>query len=286
MTSAINRRALLLGGGASVGALLAGLGDADAWSVPATTSTAPKPTTFKTAPRLVADLRNLHRGSHVRFGVGVHDARTGRRFIYAWGGPYEMGSTIKVDILLAVLWRAHLARRSLTARERRLATVMIEKSDNAAANALWAANGSGPGMRRMWTALGITGMSLNAHNHWGLTRTTITARLAVLGVVADGVKALPRSSTIYEESLMRHVIASQRFGVGHVVRPTEWGAVKNGWLPRATESQRWIVNTSGIIGGSARDLRFAVFSHGHASMSAGVDFTNRAMKLTRDVLAV
>lgn len=236
---------------------------------------------------LIADLAGLARGPSVGFGVGVHDARNGLRLTHSWGeSSFEMASTVKVDIMLGVLWGAERAGRPLTARERQLATAMIEDSDNTSASTLWNQNGAAAGMSQLWNALGVPGMTPGAAGYWGLTRTTMDGRLAVLDIVADGNPQLVPGGTAYLESLMHDVEPDQDFGVGDVVGSGEWGAVKNGWLPRSTEQGRWIINTTGIVRGPSTDLRLAVCSHGHDTEEVGIAFVGDVLKQVRSTLGI
>jgi beta-lactamase class A len=110
---------------------------------------------FAGADALTAALGSVPRDAKVVFGIGVADARTGRRYVYDPSGPFEMASTVKVDLLTGVLVRAQRAGRDLTAAERARAATMIQVSDNAAADSLWGANGGAAGMRAIWGELGV-----------------------------------------------------------------------------------------------------------------------------------
>jgi beta-lactamase class A len=64
---------------------------------------------FAGAGALTAALGSVPRDAKVVFGIGVADARTGRRYVYDPSGPFEMASTVKVDLLTGVLVRAQRA---------------------------------------------------------------------------------------------------------------------------------------------------------------------------------
>ncbi len=98
---------------------------------------------------LEAALVALPHGKYVAFGVGVLDATTGRRFTWDSGAPFEMASTVKVDIVSATMVRAREAGRGLTSRERSLATSTIRNSDNTAAQTLFKLVGDRAGMQRL-----------------------------------------------------------------------------------------------------------------------------------------
>ncbi len=248
---------------------------------------------FATEAACRAAIRRLRRGAGVTYGVGVHDAVTGRRFIYDPVGSWEMASTVKVDLLLGVLRRARVADRPLTARELTLARAMIISSDNRAASRLWAANGGADGMLRLWRRFGLTGMRPGRGGSWGLSRTAIRDRLRLLEILVDGHAAIDAERANGVIVLMRDVRSGQRWGVGGVARAGEMVEVKNGWLPRSTDGRRWIINTAGRIHrrkasapGGRIDIRLVVLSRGHASMPAGVDFVERVLATARRSLGV
>lgn len=233
---------------------------------------------------LVAALTALPRGKNVAFGVGVLDAATGRRFVFDVGAPFEMASTVKVDILVATFLRAADAGRGLTAGEKSLASVMIRNSDNAAASTLFRAAGRAPGMAKAYQRMGMS--ATKASSAWGLTTTTPGDRLIVLDALARGGGALTAEAGAEILALMRSVTTSQRWGVGGVARAGETVAVKNGWLPRSNQGGRWVISTSGLLTGPSTDLRLAVCSRGHASQAAGIDFVEKVLTLARAELKV
>ena len=60
--------------------------------------------------------------------------------------------------------------------------------------------------------------------------------------------------------------------------------VKNGWLPRSTEGNRWIINSVGRITGPSTDVSIAVLSHNHATMPGGIKVVETVAKMTRQYL--
>lgn len=260
-------------------------------SAPPTTPTAsvttPPPTvasTFAENEALVASLTALPRGKNVAFGVGILDAATGRRFVFDTGAPFEMASTVKVDIAVATHLRAADAGRDLTAGEKSLASSMIRNSDNAAASSLFRAAGRAAGMTRVYERMGLT--ATKASSAWGLTTTTPGDRLIILDALARGGGALRTEDGAEILHLMRSVSPGQRWGVGGVARAGETVAVKNGWLPRDNQGGRWVISTSGLLTGPSTDLRLAVCSRGHASQDAGVDFIEKVLTPARQELKV
>ena len=83
---------------------------------------------------------------------------------------------------------------------------------------------------------------------------------------------------------MSTVDKAQDWGVPAAARTGEDFTVKNGWLPRSTESNRWIINSVGRITDDDTDVSIAVLSHGHTSMSGGISVVEKTAKLTRQYL--
>jgi hypothetical protein len=83
---------------------------------------------------------------------------------------------------------------------------------------------------------------------------------------------------------MSAVNDDQDWGVPAVAQTGEHTTVKNGWLPRSTDGNRWIINTVGRVSSDDTDVSIAVLSHNHASMSGGIGVVEKAAKLTRQYL--
>lgn len=282
---------------ATAGTTAGTTGATTATARPATSAPTPAPTTnpspspsppigipFPADEALRTTLTDLPRGKNVAFGVGLLDAATGRRFVFEAGSPFEMASTVKVDILVATYLRATDAGRDLTASEKALASKMIRNSDNTAATSLFRAAGRAPGMTTVYRRMGMDATKSAAS--WGLTTTTPGDRLIVLDALARGGGALAAQDGAEILGLMRAVATDQRWGVGGAARAGETVAVKNGWLPRSNQAGRWIVSTSGLLTGPATDLRLAVCSRGHASQAAGIAFIEQVLRTARDQLGV
>lgn len=82
----------------------------------------------------IASYLRTRRGS---VSVALYDARTGRTVTYADATLHYSASIAKVSIMDAVLRRAAVQGRGLTAWERSQLVPMITRSDNAAATRLW-----------------------------------------------------------------------------------------------------------------------------------------------------
>ena len=202
-----------------------------------------------------------------RVSVAVFDATTGVTYSYNAGTQYVTASIVKVAILGTLLRRAQDARRGLTSTERSLATRMIELSDNDAATALWNEVGQGAGVKAFMNRVGMPSTTPGTDGLWGLTTTNAPDQVRLVRTVAFPNAVLSDASRGYEESLMRAVTPSQKWGVTGGVPRAETVALKNGWLPR---TGGWVINSIGHVSGGTRDYAIAVLTSGDPTMSYGI----------------
>ncbi|RBM23916.1 serine hydrolase [Streptomyces sp. PT12] len=184
---------------------------------------------------------------------------------------FDTASIVKVDILAALLLKAQDEGRELTARERLLAEVMIQRSDNDAADELWLAIGGGAGLDAANERLGLVATSAGPAGHWGLTQTTAVDQLALLRAIHGARTPLHADSQAYIRELMATVVPEQRWGISAAADGGADGGfeLKNGWLPR-TRTGLWDVNSIGRVTVEGRPYLVAVVSDGHLSWEAGV----------------
>lgn len=264
----LDRRTLLIAGAAGAAATLV------APVRPAVASTR--------TDRLKRRLDALRYPAGVHVGVFFHELRHDVSFGWHADARFFTASVVKVDILAALLLGEQRRGRQLTASQQRLATKMIEHSDNAAANSLFAQIGGASGLTRANAAFGLDHTVPN--RRWGLTTTTPRNQVRLLGRICDGGTLLQADRRAYARHLMYHVTASQHWGVSAARRKGETVLLKNGWMPSAADHQRWVVSSIGRIGSDDLDLRLAILSKGHSSYTAGVPRVERVADLVRDTM--
>ncbi|MBO0821542.1 MAG: serine hydrolase [Nocardiopsaceae bacterium] len=203
----------------------------------------------------------------------TEDLRTGRTWTLGDGRPQPEASSVKLDILEALLARAP---NGLPAAQRALAGKMITVSDNNAATALWNAAGGAAGIGRYNRAAGLTGTRLSAcvrcpgfrYPGWGLSVTTPADQVTLLRqLVAPGtlLSAAARGDAL---SLLEKVTPTQRWGVSSGVPAGVTVALKNGWLP--LRAGGWQVNSGGWVSGDGRDYLLVVLSTRDPSERYGI----------------
>ncbi len=214
-----------------------------------------------------------------RLSVAVADAHGGGPVSYDSGGSaYDTASIVKVDILAALLLRDQRAGTGLTARQRTLATDMIEKSDNDAADELWGDIGAGPGLSAANRTLGLRRTTPGDGYLWGLTQTTARDQIALLrAVLGGGSSPLSSSSRAYLSGLMTSISDGQRWGVSAADSDDAHVALKNGWLQRST-TELWDVNSIGEVTHDGHRLLVSVLSSGQRSERKGIDQLGRVAR--------
>ncbi|MFD6415026.1 serine hydrolase [Streptomyces sp. NPDC060194] len=226
----------------------------------------PEPPAVTPDEALAAALGEL--GPHTgRFAVGVTDLTTGTTVHSArQGEPFATASTVKVDVVAALLLQAQDRGRGLTAEERRLAEAAIRVSDNEATHTLWARIGRRPGLDAADERLGIARSRTDPGASWGVTLTTTRDRIALLRAVFTDDSPLTAASRRTLRGLMAEVVPDQAWGVSAAgTRP----ALKNGWLPRDATGL-WVVNSTGRVERDGHTLLVTVLSDGHPAMAPGV----------------
>ncbi len=207
-----------------------------------------------------------HRSGDV--SAAAYDVDTGATYLYRPQVREQTASIVKVDILATLLHQAQRRGRGLTAAEKALAQPMIEMSDNGDASALWNQEGGANAVSAFDREVGMDETTPNAAGYWGLTWTTASDQLALLRRVMLPNRLLDLGSRKYEYELMRHVVASQDWGVSAGLAQRAAVALKNGWLP--LPSGDWQVNSIGSIVGSGRKYLIAVLTRKDPTEDYGI----------------
>lgn len=203
-----------------------------------------------------------------RFAIEVLNLDSGASVSYGTGS-FDTASIVKVDILAALLFHAQEEGRSLTAAEKSMATAMIERSDNTSATTLFSAVGGEAGLEEFNASIGLVDTDVGSDGFWGLTTTTVSDQIRLLGVMFGDGSVLTTSSQAYAEGLMSNVVDSQNFGVSTAADDLDSAALKVGYLQRSATGL-WDVTSIGKIERSGVTYLVAVLSDGSSTYDAGV----------------
>ncbi|MDM7989560.1 serine hydrolase [Arthrobacter sp. zg-Y877] len=201
------------------------------------------------------------------FSFAVQDNRTGRSWSYNPDARYLEASLVKVPILLTLVRQATEEKRSLTAEEEELATLMIEYSDNEATSELYADLGGREELNRTYELIGVT--DTEAGEIWGASETTARDQMVIARTVANGADWLDADLLAFAVGLMENVCPEQNWGISAgVSSPLTEVALKNGWLP--DDDDEWAVGSSGFIRDGERNYSIAVLSSRNSTLSEGI----------------
>ncbi|GID98576.1 hypothetical protein Adi01nite_79880 [Amorphoplanes digitatis] len=216
------------------------------------------------------------------FAVSVVDRKTGRRYDYHGDQRFEAASVIKVELLAALLLRAQDKNRKLTKAEKSRAAKMIRASDNETAKQIYNAVGGAAKFRKALHRLGIDDTEPSPSS--GLSKTTANDQVRMIDALTAPDSPLNKGSRDYILGLMSSVNADQTWGISAAAFDGERTSLKNGWLARSTEQNRWIINSTGRISGEKTDVAISVLSHGHSSQQGGIEVAENIAALTRSYL--
>ncbi|MFI8435783.1 serine hydrolase [Streptomyces sp. NPDC079020] len=220
------------------------------------------------AVKLTRDITAALKGHRSTAAVALHDRTTNTTCTLRGTQTYDSASVVKATVLAALLRDSQKQDRSLTKREKDLATAMITKSDNAATSALWKQLGAGK-VKAFLKAAGMTRTVPGSGTYWGLTRITAQDELRLLTLLTAKNAVLTDASRAYELGLMRKVVPAQRWGTPAGAPTGADVQVKNGWLPRATHG--WRVHSIGAFTGKGHDYALTVLTHDNRTMNDGIN---------------
>ncbi|MEU5315794.1 serine hydrolase [Streptomyces sp. NPDC021056] len=277
MTQGISRRARWVAGGALLACVAA-----------ATPAAAATPTVSCTsakaglAAKLKKDITSALANRKGTIAVGLYDRTTNTTCTLRSSTAYDSASVVKVTVLATLLWDAQKTGRSLTSREKSLATAMITKSDNTATSTLWKQLGLTK-VKGFLAKAGMTQTKPGADGYWGLTQITVTDEQKLMKLLTAKNAVLTDDSRWYVRKLMGDVISSQRWGTPYGAPSDVLVHVKNGWLQRSTHG--WRVHSVGTFKGGGHDYVMTVLTHGNSTMNYGITTIQGVAKVIHKDLA-
>jgi hypothetical protein len=196
-------------------------------------------------------------------------------------------STMKVPVLVTLLREYAQSGHSLSAQQQNDAALALERSDNAAAEALFGAlerihGGLVPAsaaLQRTLAAAGDTATIVNTAPNdqgfttWGQTVWSVTGEIQFYRALAQGCLLAP-GGTAYVLKLMRNVVPAQRWGAGAAGYPAATRvAFKAGWGPE--NGAGYLVRQTAIIGSGGRGYVASMLVRPHdGSFAQAVNMIN------------
>ena len=236
-------------------------------------------------------VRTSRRISHLTGELGRHgysvaalDLTTGVAVRLGATSGMTEGSIAKLDIAETLYLRHQRSGAPISSETHEQLTAMIEHSDNDAANDLWVDIGERHGVGAANRILGLHSTMLGTGIYWGLSTTNATDQLTLLHNLVAAHGPLTHVSRDAILDLMHHVESDQRWGVGAAADPHTRFANKNGWLANASDDDRWLVNSLGVLTVHGDQVLMAVLTQHGPSYDGGVDLTNKIARAVRTVL--
>jgi beta-lactamase class A len=201
--------------------------------------------------------------------IAVADLSNGQFASFDGNQQYITASIAKADILATLLYQLQQENKHLNGDQKKLATAMIEESDNTSATKLYDEDGDSSGIDAANEAFGLTSTTAGANGYWGLTITTPADQVRLLRQIFTSQTILAPASQAYMQGLMSEVEPSEAWGVPSVADSGTSSAVKNGWLPDPT-THLWEVNSIGEVTHDGQHMLIAVLSTDNHDEADGI----------------
>ncbi len=248
----ISRRQVLVGGSALL--LLAGCGGP---SIPRPTAS-PGGAIRAQLDEVIGTVA----GGSDKLGVALHDLRNGATYGFNPSYASQSASIAKLMIVLMAQRRALATGAGLTGEQQEQITRAITRSDNDAADALWAYAGAAPAYAELAGELGLadTHPDEKRSESWSWTWTTPADQALLVQALTEGSPAITDRDRLRLWELMGQVVDDQAWGVG-APRSSEVAVhLKNGWVQFQSSDGLWAVNSVGQVTGAGRDYRLAIMT--------------------------
>jgi beta-lactamase class A len=188
------------------------------------------------------------------------------------------GSIVKLYILETLLLQEQ-GGGGLTSGQQATATLMIENSDNTAAETLFEDAGGRSALVTSGPQLGLKDTVPGPGDYWGLTATCATDYITLLqNLVRPTGGPLTAASQAYVLGLMRNVEADQRWGVGVTADAGTDFANKNGWLSVDNDNGLWLVNSTGVLTIDGQQVLMVVLTQHDPDFQTGINLVQALAK--------
>jgi len=231
-------------------------------STPSVPTPSPSPT-GSIRDQLQAAVTTIAAGQDT-IGVAVQDLRTGATWDFRGDLAGQSASMAKPMIVSMAMRKAAAEglQQPLPPEQANQAEKAIERSDNDAADALWAWSGGRPSYDALAKDLGLPNThSAPEKDFWSWTWTTANDQRSFMHQLVTGdTEALTKSQCAYLLDLMSKVEEDQTWGVGAPRSATVKTQMKNGWVQFQSTDNLWAVNSIGHVFGDGRDYLLTIMT--------------------------
>jgi CubicO group peptidase (beta-lactamase class C family) len=180
----------------------------------------------------------------------VLDRNTGQTISNGDNTPFPIASVVKLFIADDLLLQVAKGQTTLSPADRKSLDVMLQSSDDSAAESFWNRSGGSAIINRVIARYGLTGTTAPYDGHWDVTLSTASDLVRYYKMLLDGSGGLPSEQAGVIMSNLAHSTPTgtdgypQRFGIPEV-------AVKQGWFCCWNGANQLHVST-GVIGPERR----------------------------------
>jgi CubicO group peptidase (beta-lactamase class C family) len=186
----------------------------------------------------------------------VLDRNTGQTISNGDNTPFPIASVVKLFIADDLLLQVAKGQTTLSPADRKSLDVMLQSSDDSAAESFWNRSGGSAIINRVIARYGLTGTTAPYDGHWDVTLSTASDLVRYYKMLLDGSGGLPSEQAGVIMSNLAHTTPTgtdgypQRFGIpeGLYAEPV---AVKQGWFCCWNGANQLHVST-GVIGPERR----------------------------------
>jgi CubicO group peptidase (beta-lactamase class C family) len=186
----------------------------------------------------------------------VLDRNTGQTISNGENTPFPIASVVKLFIADDLLLQVAKGQTTLSPADRKSLDVMLQSSDDSAAESFWNRSGGTAIINRVVARYGLTGTTAPYNGHWDVTLSTASDLVRYYKMLLDGSGGLPAEQAgVIISNLAQSTPTGtdgypQRFGIpeGLYAEPV---AVKQGWFCCWNGANQLHVST-GVIGPERR----------------------------------
>jgi hypothetical protein len=186
----------------------------------------------------------------------VLDRKTHQTISNGENEPFPIASVVKLFIADDLLMQVAKGQTTLSAADRKSLDVMLQSSDDSAAESFWNRSGGSAIINRVVARYGLTGTTAPSDGHWDVTLSTASDLVRYYDKLLDGSGGLPseQAGVIMSDLAQSTPTGTdgypQRFGIpeGFYAEPV---AVKQGWFCCWNGANQLHVST-GVIGSERR----------------------------------
>lgn len=184
------------------------------------------------------------------------DRRTGKQVSTGDQAPFPIASVAKLFIADDLLMQSEQRKAPLSPQDRQALEVMLQSSDDFAADDFWARDGGNAIIDRVATRYGLGKTTAPYDGNWWNTMSTTTDLVQYYAKLLDGTGGLPApAATLIVSNLAASKPVGidgypQRFGIpdGLFAEPV---AVKQGWMC-CWNGNNWLHMSTGAVGSDRR----------------------------------